>query len=124
MGFLQKYYHKGAFHQDDELLKRDYTMATENAVDMTSLPAVMQVRDFGKVGSMVHVMYCLLIDSVHVPNIRTWWTRILPLEGGAKLISHLHLDKLNKEDSSHKDVGTVAEIICAKVRNLVPLQAY
>ncbi|WVO16604.1 hypothetical protein L204_104283 [Cryptococcus depauperatus] len=48
MGFLQKYYHKGAFHQDDELLNRDYTGATESAVDMTLLPKVMQVRDFGK----------------------------------------------------------------------------
>ncbi|KAK8847484.1 hypothetical protein IAR55_005342 [Kwoniella newhampshirensis] len=48
MGFLQKYYHKGAFHQDDDLLARDYTGATESAVDMTLLPKVMQVRDFGK----------------------------------------------------------------------------
>ncbi|WVR04693.1 hypothetical protein IAU60_001704 [Kwoniella sp. DSM 27419] len=48
MGFLQKYYHKGAFHQDDELLKRDYTGATQSAVDMSMLPKVMQVRDFGK----------------------------------------------------------------------------
>ncbi|KIR36010.1 microfibrillar-associated protein 1 [Cryptococcus deuterogattii MMRL2647] len=48
MGFLQKYYHKGAFHQDDNLLNRDYTGATESAVDMTLLPKVMQVRDFGK----------------------------------------------------------------------------
>lgn len=67
MGFLQKYYHKGAFHnvrsaspflmqertwadgQDDTLLQRDYTGATESAVDMSMLPKVMQVRDFGKV---------------------------------------------------------------------------
>lgn len=49
MGFLQKYYHKGAFHQDDDLLKRDYTAATESQVDMSMLPKVMQVRDFGKV---------------------------------------------------------------------------
>ncbi|TXT13182.1 hypothetical protein VHUM_01583 [Vanrija humicola] len=48
MGFLQKYYHKGAFHQDDELLNRDYTAATESQVDMQMLPKVMQVRDFGK----------------------------------------------------------------------------
>ncbi|WWD21575.1 hypothetical protein CI109_106061 [Kwoniella shandongensis] len=48
MGFLQKYYHKGAFHQDDNLLARDYTGATEGAVDMSMLPKVMQVRDFGK----------------------------------------------------------------------------
>ncbi|WOO85041.1 putative protein [Vanrija pseudolonga] len=48
MGFLQKYYHKGAFHQDDEILNRDYTAATESQVDMQMLPKVMQVRDFGK----------------------------------------------------------------------------
>ncbi|OCF32520.1 hypothetical protein I316_05700 [Kwoniella heveanensis BCC8398] len=48
MGFLQKYYHKGAFHQDDEILNRDYTGATQSAVDMSMLPKVMQVRDFGK----------------------------------------------------------------------------
>ncbi|WVQ98144.1 hypothetical protein IAU59_005266 [Kwoniella sp. CBS 9459] len=48
MGFLQKYYHKGAFHQDDEILNRDYTGATQSSVDMSMLPKVMQVRDFGK----------------------------------------------------------------------------
>ncbi|WWD00695.1 hypothetical protein V866_007630 [Kwoniella sp. B9012] len=48
MGFLQKYYHKGAFHQDDDILQRDYTGATEHSVDMSMLPKVMQVRDFGK----------------------------------------------------------------------------
>lgn len=74
MGFLQKYYHKGAFHQvstydysmrgrrlmcaqDDELLARDYTGATDSAVDMSLLPKVMQVRDFGKVSA---VLFCLV----------------------------------------------------------------
>lgn len=71
MGFLQKYYHKGAFYsvsksltffdldvtldrahgQDDKLMQRDYTGATESAVDMSMLPKVMQVRDYGKVRS-------------------------------------------------------------------------
>lgn len=47
--FLQKYWHKGAFHQDDEVLtKHDYTAATESTVDVSMLPSVMQVRDFGK----------------------------------------------------------------------------
>lgn len=88
MGFLQKYYHKGAFYsvclttlvlgahkeeagpsflaarsgcrsmlekgpadmiQEDDILKRDYTGAVESQVDMSLLPKVMQVRDFGKV---------------------------------------------------------------------------
>ncbi|KAF9454943.1 hypothetical protein P691DRAFT_620767, partial [Macrolepiota fuliginosa MF-IS2] len=47
--FLQKYWHKGAFHQDEEILKRhDFTEATESTVDVTLLPKVMQVRNFGK----------------------------------------------------------------------------
>ncbi|KAL0950478.1 hypothetical protein HGRIS_007290 [Hohenbuehelia grisea] len=47
--FLQKYWHKGAFHQDADILKRhDFTGATESTVDVSLLPKVMQVRDFGK----------------------------------------------------------------------------
>ncbi|TFK30674.1 hypothetical protein FA15DRAFT_579639 [Coprinopsis marcescibilis] len=47
--FLQKYWHKGAFHQDLEILKRhDFTEATESTLDVSLLPKVMQVKDFGK----------------------------------------------------------------------------
>lgn len=65
--FLQKYWHKGAFHQvclyvvlhadpslmrrsqDDEVLrKHDYTEATESTMDVSMLPKVMQVKNFGK----------------------------------------------------------------------------
>ncbi|KAJ1311599.1 hypothetical protein OPQ81_010076 [Rhizoctonia solani] len=49
--FLQKYWHKGAFHQDAEILKRhDFTEATESTIDASLLPAVMQVKNFGKRG--------------------------------------------------------------------------
>ncbi|KAK0198042.1 splicing factor, Prp19-binding domain-containing protein [Armillaria mellea] len=41
--FLQKYWHKGAFHQ-----RHDYTEATASTVDVSSLPKVMQVKNFGK----------------------------------------------------------------------------
>ncbi|GAA5867857.1 hypothetical protein JCM3774_005886 [Rhodotorula dairenensis] len=48
--FLQKYHHKGVFHQDMEILKKhDYTAPTESTItDVSSLPAVMQKRNFGK----------------------------------------------------------------------------
>ncbi|PWN36889.1 uncharacterized protein FA14DRAFT_159191 [Meira miltonrushii] len=50
-GFMQKYYHKGSFFQDLDILKgRDYSAMTESAADKKNLPDVMQVRDYGKKG--------------------------------------------------------------------------
>ncbi|GAA5867741.1 hypothetical protein JCM8547_005219 [Rhodosporidiobolus lusitaniae] len=48
--FLDKYHHKGVFHQDLDILKKhDYTAPTQSSVvDVSSLPAVMQKRNFGK----------------------------------------------------------------------------
>ena len=48
-GFMDKFYHKGAFHQDDEILKRRVSGKTESAVDINLLPKIMQVKNFGKV---------------------------------------------------------------------------
>ncbi|WAR62920.1 hypothetical protein PtB15_18B2 [Puccinia triticina] len=48
--FLQKFHHKGAFYADSDIHKKhDYTAPTEGTLTkMELLPAVMQVRDFGK----------------------------------------------------------------------------
>lgn len=49
-GFMQKYYHKGAFFQDMDILQRDYTHSTIDEVDKSQLPQVLQKRNFGKRG--------------------------------------------------------------------------
>ena len=55
MAFMQKYYHKGAFYQDDsEVLKRNYATAAveDQTVNKEILPKYMQVRgdEYGKRG--------------------------------------------------------------------------
>lgn len=48
MQFMQKYYHKGAFYQDMDIMKRDYTAPTvDEALDKKVLPEVLQVKNFG-----------------------------------------------------------------------------
>ncbi|KAH8834884.1 splicing factor, Prp19-binding domain-containing protein [Flagelloscypha sp. PMI_526] len=59
--FMQKYWHKGAFYQDDEIMKKhNYTEATESTLDVSLLPKVMQVKDFGKRG---RTKYTHLVDQ-------------------------------------------------------------
>ncbi|GMF16783.1 unnamed protein product [Phytophthora lilii] len=56
--FMQKYYHKGAFYVDDDSVrskddvrKRDADGATlEDKFNKEMLPAVMQVKNFGRAG--------------------------------------------------------------------------
>ncbi|KAJ0817768.1 putative microfibrillar-associated protein [Helianthus annuus] len=60
--FMQKYYHKGAFFQDDPddksgtvgadgIFRRDYSAPTgEDKMDKSILPKVMQVKHFGRSG--------------------------------------------------------------------------
>ena len=45
MKFMQRYYHKGAFFQDEwDVLNRDFTQATgEDLADKELLPTIMQV---------------------------------------------------------------------------------
>ncbi len=39
----------GGVAQDEEILKRNYNVKLESTVDVSLLPKVMQVRNFGKV---------------------------------------------------------------------------
>ena len=45
LNFMQKYYHKGAFFHDQDILKRDYTAPTErDTINKELLPEPMRVR--------------------------------------------------------------------------------
>uniref|UniRef100_A0A060T1G7 ARAD1C20394p n=1 Tax=Blastobotrys adeninivorans TaxID=409370 RepID=A0A060T1G7_BLAAD len=56
LGFMQKYYHRGAFFQDEQLLKRDYNESVEDDYkDKSILPKPLQVR--GGVGLKGHTKY-------------------------------------------------------------------
>ena len=51
-GFLDRFHHRGAFHQDEEIVKRRLgggEARLEGSVDVGFLPKIMQVKNFGKV---------------------------------------------------------------------------
>lgn len=54
MGFMQKFYHKGAFYQENEILKRNYATASvqDSVKNREALPKYLQVRgdEVGKRG--------------------------------------------------------------------------
>ena len=49
----------------EELLNRDYTAATESAVDMSMLPKVMQAKNFGKVDLSTKSLPMLIIGITY-----------------------------------------------------------
>ncbi|KAG5513801.1 hypothetical protein PMAC_000839 [Pneumocystis sp. 'macacae'] len=83
MRFLQKWYHRGAFYQDEEILKRDYSVPVMDEIsDKTLLPSTMQVRGdkFGKRGQ---TRYTHLVDQDTSTKDSPWFDkninkRILP----------------------------------------------
>jgi microfibrillar-associated protein 1 len=61
MKFLQKYYHKGAFFADQDILKRDFTAPTgEDNFNKEALPEVLQKK---KVGMRSQTKYTHLVDQ-------------------------------------------------------------
>ncbi len=67
--FMQKYYHKGAFYMDDDSMKTSSDVRTKDyaqeptlgdKTDFEKLPAVLQVKNFGKRG---RTKYTHLVDQ-------------------------------------------------------------
>lgn len=57
MEFMQKYYHKGAFYQDEDVLKRNYNVATaEEHRNKEVLPKSLQIRS-GELGRASRTKY-------------------------------------------------------------------
>ncbi|KAJ8328581.1 hypothetical protein QVD99_002942 [Batrachochytrium dendrobatidis] len=75
--FMQKYYHKGAFYVDDgrigdALKKTDGDAPTlEDRFDKSALPAVMQVKNFGRAGQ---TKYTHLLDQ-DTTNVDSAWSK-------------------------------------------------
>ena len=97
------------------MLNRDYTAATESAVDMSVLPSVMQVRDYGKVSFQRGISYTYTYFDASARERNTPISRIkiragkdgeLPLVGLGNHLSH----KADQGNPS-KNVGTVSNFM-------------
>ena len=69
--FLQRYYHKGAFYRGDEeveeaIVKRDLLapVGYDKEVDISMLPKVMQVKDFGLAGRTKCLLFLFFAFNV------------------------------------------------------------
>eukprot|EP00878_Enallax_costatus_P035724 GHUV01039932.1.p1 GENE.GHUV01039932.1~~GHUV01039932.1.p1 ORF type:complete len:164 (+),score=62.58 GHUV01039932.1:535-1026(+) len=91
--YLQKYWHKGAFFQeapddargtagpDDAVYDRDYSAPTgEDLFDKSTLPEVMQVRNFGRSGR-TKWKHLLAEDTSTVRREDDWYRREERLAG-------------------------------------------
>ncbi|VVA99602.1 unnamed protein product [Arabis nemorensis] len=48
---MQRYYHKGAFFQEDDIFQRDFSAPTgEDKLDISKLHKILQVKKFGHSG--------------------------------------------------------------------------
>lgn len=85
--YMQKYYHRGAFYldQEDKVFKRDFAQPTlEDHFDKSSLPAVMQVKNFGLAG---RTKYTHLTDQDTTAFDQGWGDK---KNDGAKSFHHKH----------------------------------
>jgi microfibrillar-associated protein 1 len=82
MKFLQKYYHKGAFYTDDdkvgEALEKTNALepTLEDHQDKTTLPSILQVKNFGKHG---RTKYTHLVDQ-DTTTLDSPWGGIKPVK--------------------------------------------
>ncbi|ORY80947.1 splicing factor, Prp19-binding domain-domain-containing protein [Protomyces lactucae-debilis] len=88
MGFMQKYYHKGAFYQE-ALGDRDFSAPVEaERVDKMAMPKMMQVRNLDDVGKRGRTKYTHLGDQDTSAGDRAWQAsgnkRLLSQMGGMK----------------------------------------
>ena len=115
MAFMQRYYHKGAYFQDQDILKRDYTAPTErDLINKEMLPSVMQARDDGSAATVgarratdaqAHGPHrCARASAPHDrskilvaparPSTRTSWTKTRPRCGArpdARMAARAHV---------------------------------